>query len=143
MRSPGWLGLAVLPVLFSACGSGDHGATVPFDSVVVGPPPAPTLAKLVFESVPRSIGVNDTMPPVRVDVKDSNGKLLDVSDTLIVALDNNPSQAHLGGQTLAAASHGVATFMELRIDAAGSGYTLRAAAVNRISGVSDSITVTP
>ena len=137
-----WLGAALLPLL-AACGSGNHGTTVPFDSVVVGPPPAPTLAKLVFEAVPRTVGVNDTMPPVLVDVKDANNKLLDVSDTVVLTLDNNPARAQLGGQTLGATSHGVATFHGLRIDAAGAGYTLRASAVNRISGISDTITVTP
>ncbi len=139
MRRIVWLAAAVLPVL-SACGSRNHGTTGLTDSIV--PPPAPTLPKLVFEAVPGSIGVNDTMPPIRVDVKDANNALMNVSDTVIVTLDTNSTQVHLGGQTLAVTSHGIATFNGLKIDAAGT-YMLRASAVNRVSGVSTAITVTP
>ncbi len=139
MRRIVWLAAAVLPVL-SACGSRSHGTTGPIDSV--GPPPGPSLPKLVFESVPGTIGVNDTMPVIRVDVKDANNALMNVSDTVVVTLDTNTTQAHLGGQTLSVASHGVATFTGLRIDAAGT-YMLRASAVNRIAGISSPITVTP
>ena len=137
------MGAALLP-LFAACGSGDHGTTVPIDSVINSPPPPAAAGHLVFGPLPKTIRVNDTLPAVQVEIKDANNAVLDVPDTIVLTIDNNPSQAHLGGQTLAAARHGIATFSAVHFDAAGSGYTLRASsAFGRVTGISDSITVTP
>ena len=132
----------MLPALAS-CGSSDHAATVPFDSVVTSPPPAPALPRLVFEPVATTVRVGDTLPPILVDVRDASNRLLDVADTIVLSLASNPANGNLGGQTLAASSHGIATFHAVTIDTPGKGYALRASAVNRLAGTSDSITVTP
>ena len=141
MRRFFWL--AGFALVLAACGSGNNSATVPFDSVITGPPPAPALPKLVFEPVAKTVRVNNAMPPIRVDVKDSNNQLMDVADTVILTIANNPTGANLGGRTLTVSTHGVATFQGVTFDTPGQGYTLRASAVNRIAGTSDSITVTP
>jgi hypothetical protein len=70
-------------------------------------------------------------PPVEVTASDSLGNTAsDYTGPVRVALGKDgsgPRNAKLGGKTVAAAAGGVARFPDLRIDRAGTGYTLTAA----------------
>src|SRR5437667_463869 len=66
-------------------------------------------------------------PPVQVNVQDSAGRVT-LRDTLItLSLAANPGGAKLRGDTVAHSVDGVATFANIRLDQAASGYTLTAA----------------
>jgi hypothetical protein len=66
---------------------------------------------------------------VRVAVQDDIGRTVTVATTAItLGLSDNPASAALSGTLTVNAVQGVATFNDLRLDKAGSGYTLRATA---------------
>jgi hypothetical protein len=50
--------------------------------------------------------------------------------SVAISLDSNPAGGALSGTTVRTTVNGVATFDDLRIDRAGSGYRLRASATN-------------
>src|SRR5207244_9968473 len=60
-----------------------------------------------------------------------------------VALGNNPGSATLSGTTPVAAVSGVATFFDLSVDKAGTGYTLTVSASGVPSVTSTAFDVTP
>jgi hypothetical protein len=68
-------------------------------------------------------------PAVQVEIRNAQGQRVS-SDTRTVSLSlgSNPGGATLGGTTSAAAANGVATFSDLSVSEAGSGYTLSATA---------------
>src|SRR2546421_3566361 len=86
-------------------------------------------AGLRFTTPPKSATVNQL---IRVDVSvvDSAGTPVAGAETtmVVVALDNPPAGATLGGQTNAHPVAGVATFPNLSLNQAGT-YTLRASAL--------------
>ncbi len=66
-------------------------------------------------------------PAVAVTLLDSRGNVAtDATGSVVLALDNNPGNAVLGGTTTVNVSQGVATFSTLTLDKLGQGYTLRA-----------------
>jgi hypothetical protein len=67
---------------------------------------------------------------VMVEVVDQFGNVVtsDNSDTVTVAIGNNPSVGTLSGTLTLTVSNGVAWFADLSIDLAGDGYTLHATA---------------
>ena len=89
----------------------------------VGPP-----SQLAFTVQPASTAAGATIAPdVTVWVEDASGNLVTTDTSLVtVAIDTNPSTGTLSGTTSAAASGGIATFSNLSIDNAGTGYTLKA-----------------
>jgi len=89
---------------------------------VAGPP-----ADLRFAQQPQTTHARKTLPPVRVAVRDDQGNVVAGFGGLVsLTLDSNPGGASLGDSTTVAAAHGIATFRHLRIDKAGTGYTLLA-----------------
>jgi len=62
---------------------------------------------------------------------------------LSVALGNNPSAATLSGTLTVNASNGVATFLDLRLDRAGSGYTLVASSPGLLNTQTGPFSVAP
>ena len=91
---------------------------------VAGPP-----ADLRFAQQPQTTHARKTLPPVRVAVRDDQGNVVAGFGGLVsLTLDSNPGGASLGDSTTVAAAHGIATFRHLRIDKAGTGYTLLASA---------------
>ena len=97
-------------------------------SVTVDPRPA---SRLGFVGQPPSGGAagQPLTPPVRVAVQDDIGRTITVATTTItLGLSDNPAGANLAGTLTVNAIQGVATFTDLRLDRAGSGYTLRASA---------------
>src|SRR5439155_1527430 len=66
-------------------------------------------------------------PPVRVQVLDAFGNLVSSdTSTVTVAIASNPGGGTLSGSTTATVSGGTATFANLSINRAGSGYSLAA-----------------
>ncbi len=83
-------------------------------------------------------------PAVRVSARDSQGNLAtgftaDVS----IALGTNPSSGFLTGTTTVAAVAGTATFSDLSVDIAGTGYTLVASAMGHQDVTSSPFDVYP
>lgn len=93
------------------------------DVTVLGRP----AVRLAFATQPADAGVGATLAPIRVAVQDEIGGTVTSSPASVtLSLDRNPGGATLSGTRTVNASSGVATFSDLRIDQAGSGYTLRA-----------------
>src|SRR5205809_524288 len=110
--------LVSAPLVIVACG-GDAGPTQPT---------APT--KLVFTVHPtNAAGAQLITPAVQVAVQDAFGNTVTAAtDAVTVALGANPGAGTLSGTLTVAATQGIATFSNLRIDRPGSGYTLAASA---------------
>jgi hypothetical protein len=70
-------------------------------------------------------------PGVRVAALDTAGSTVtSFTDTVSLALGSNPKGGRLYGTLSVAARNGVATFSDLTVDSAATGYTLRANATN-------------
>jgi hypothetical protein len=94
--------------------------------------------RLVFVVQPGSSAPNRPMAPVQVGVQDVRGNLMNVTGLPIaIALGNNPSEAVLNGTRLQNTVNGVATFSDLSIDKAGTGYTLVATSNRLTSATSE------
>src|SRR5438094_7418523 len=82
-------------------------------------------------------------PPVQVTVQDSAGRVT-LRDTMVtLSLAANPSGDSLRGKKQVRSVNGVATFANLRLDKAASGYTLSAAAPNLHPDTSAAFSVMP
>src|SRR6058998_2774205 len=82
-------------------------------------------------------------PPVQVTVRDSAGHVT-LRDTLVIlSLGANPSGDSLRGTKQVRSVNGVATFANLRLDKAASGYTLTAAAPELHPDTSTAFSVMP
>ena len=81
--------------------------------------------KLVFSVQPSSAEARAAIsPPIKVQVKDANGKLVNTTSTITLTISTNPGGATLAGTLKLAAVGGEATFSSISLDKAGSGYTL-------------------
>ncbi|PYP03929.1 MAG: hypothetical protein DMD57_07410, partial [Gemmatimonadetes bacterium] len=86
---------------------------------------------LEFTQPPSTTTAGETMAPVDVTLKDGQGKVItSFTGNIHIDLspDANPGGATLGGQQDANAKAGVATFSNLMMTKAGSGYRLEATA---------------
>lgn len=108
----------------------------------VEPGPEPGV---VFATQPVAVGEGlKITPPVRVAVRDGSGVIdADYDGDVAVSLESNPGAGVLSGTTTVQAVDGVAVFSDLRIDAAGEGYTLTAAAAGVPAKVSRPFDVVP
>jgi len=104
-------------VTLTACGS---------DGGNVGP----ASTQLAFTVQPAAtIAGHPISPAVQVSVEDASGNVLTSDETPVtLALQPGSAGASLAGTTTVSASRGVATFGDLQISKAGTGYTLRASA---------------
>jgi hypothetical protein len=99
--------------------------------------------RLAFATQPADAGVGATLAPIRVAVQDEVGSTVTTSTASVtVSLDRNPGGATLSGTRTVNASGGVATFSNLRIDKAGSGYTLRATSGSLSPAISNQFDIT-
>ena len=79
-----------------------------------------------------------------VQAEDSSGNLdSSFNGSVTVALANNPGGATLGGMLSATASNGVATFSDLTLTTAATGYTLEISGMGVDSTTTSAITVSP
>ena len=96
--------------------------------------PPPPAVQLAFTTQPGSATAGVAIHPVvAVAIEDASGDLVpSATHVVTVALETNPGGGTLAGTTSVAAVQGVATFTDLRVDKAGAGYTLTAAAAGLI-----------
>src|SRR6266568_7251520 len=108
------------------------------------PPSNAPPARVAFSSPPSSARAGEPInPPVQVTVRDSAGHVT-LRDTLVIlSLGANPSGDSLRGDTIAHSVHGVATFVNVRLDKAASGYRLTAAAPELHPDTSPAFSVMP
>src|SRR2546427_6635477 len=109
-----------------------------------GPPSEAAPARVAFSSSLGNARAGQPIsPPVQVTVQDSAGRVT-LRDTLVtLSLAANPSGDSLRGKKQVRSVNGVATFAELRLDKAASGYTLTAAAPNLHPDTSAAFSVMP
>lgn len=101
-------------------------------------------AKLVFAQQPSSVVAGSSITPsVTVSVEDVLGNLVaTANNTVNVAIGTNPSGRTLSGTIQVTAVAGVATFSNLSINIAGTGYTLTTSATNLTGPSSSAFNVT-
>lgn len=126
-------------ILGVACDEGD---------VVTGFVPAPQPAsQLAFTVQPSDAIVLEAIsPPVRVAIRNAAGELVANSTlpvTMSITAGTGTPGAALSGQVIVNAEGGVATFNNLRINQAGTGYTLTATSSGLASAQSAPFAVTP
>src|SRR5439155_39064 len=110
-----------------------------------GPPSQAPPARVAFSSSLGNARAGEPIsPPVQVAVQDSTGRVT-LRDTMVtLSLAANPSGDSLRGKTRVRSVNGVATFADLRLDKADSGYTLTAAFGSAAPvAESDSFDITP
>ena len=115
---------------FAGFGNASIGAAFTSQLAVTQQPPASVTAGSPFG--------------LTVEDLDSSGNLVSSFDgTVTVALAKNPGRATLGGTVTVTASGGVATFSNLSLTKAASGYTLQVSGDGIASATTTPITVTP
>ncbi|OLC04608.1 MAG: hypothetical protein AUH46_03985 [Gemmatimonadetes bacterium 13_1_40CM_70_15] len=99
--------------------------------------------RLAFIVTPSTASAGVTIDPAaQVAAQDSAGVTDTVfTGTVTIGLGSHPDGATLTGTLTVTAVRGVATFSDLRIDRAGSGYTFTASAISLIGATSTSFTV--
>jgi WD40 repeat protein len=101
---------------------------------------------LVFSQEPSDTVAGQSMnPPVTVTIVDQFGNVVTGDNTDVVTLDigNNPSGGTLSGTVGLTVTSGMATFTDLSIDKAGSGYTLVASSAGSTGATSSGFAITP
>ncbi len=105
------------------------------------------LDSLVFTTQPISAPANSSIAPdggIKVMVLDGAGFPVPINGLPVtVALANNPTGAVLSGTLTANTVSGVATFTNLKVNRAGTGYTLSATAASLTPDVSDPFNISP
>jgi len=98
--------------------------------------------KLTFTVQPSDVGVGASITPaVKVAIQNAAGSTLTyATNTVTIAIQNNPEGATLSGTLSVAAVAGVATFSDLSLDKAGDDYTL-VATIPGLSKVSSAFDV--
>ena len=123
--------VAALLVATANCGNGSTG---PVDQVATS---------LAFTIQPANMSAGSGISPaVAVTVQDASGNTVTTATTSItLAIGTNPASGTLSGTTTVAAVNGVATFSNLSINTAGTGYTLTAAATGLAGATSSAFNV--
>jgi hypothetical protein len=101
---------------------------------------------LVFNQQPSDTVAGQSMSPaVTVAIVDQFGNVLtaDTTDTVTLAISNNPGGGTLSGTLTVTVNNGVATFSDLSIDKAGSGYTLVASSSGLTGATSSGFAINP
>ncbi|HET7250496.1 MAG TPA: invasin domain 3-containing protein, partial [Gemmatimonadales bacterium] len=123
----------------TASASGLTGTTSNPLNVTVGP-----AAKLGFLVQPANTtgGANIT-PGVQVEIRDAGGnRVTTATNAVAMAIGTDPNSGTLSGSTPVAAVNGLATFSNLSIDSAGTGYRLSATASGLSSATSNTFNIT-
>jgi hypothetical protein len=109
----------------TAAASGLTGATSPGFAITGGP-----ASQLLFTMQPTTTVAGAAITPaVQVSARDALGNLATgFTGSMTVAIGTNPGGGTLAGTTTVTAVAGVATFANLSVNRAGTGYTLTAAA---------------
>lgn len=104
---------------------------------------AGTAAKVAFIVEPSDVGVGSAIsPPVKVAIQDAAGNtVITATNSITVAIGNNPGSGAISGTLTKSAVAGVATFSNLSIDTVGAGYTLVATSSGLVGGTSAAFNV--
>src|SRR5439155_13828242 len=97
-------------------------------------------ARVVFQTQPANTVVDVAIPDFGIEVQDADGNLVGSSSAAItIAIGNDPTvgSALLSGTAAVNASGGAATFSGLKLNKAGSGYTLTASSDSLTLATSD------
>lgn len=123
----------------TALTSGLTNATSGSFSITPGAPSA-----LAFRVQPANAGVGAAITPaIAVAIVDSLGNVVtSATHAVTLSLANNPTGATLAGTTTVTAVNGIATFADLSLDRAGTGFTLAATASGLSSATSSPFDVT-
>lgn len=105
----------------------------------------PAAAKLAFTMQPSSATAGVAIDPgVTVAIQNEAGDLVpDAANVVTVAIEKNAGGGTMPGTVSVTAVNGVATFTNLRIDKAGTGYTLTATATGLTSATSSPFAIVP
>ena len=104
--------------------------------------PAAAAKVAITEQPPATVAVNGSFG-LTATIEDAYGNVVtSASNTVKVALSNNPTGAKLGGTLSEKASNGMATFSGLTINKVGSGYTLQLTSSGLSSAVTNAFNVT-
>jgi hypothetical protein len=100
-------------------------------------------SKLAFAVQPGNTSVNAIITPaVTVEIQDAAGnKITTATNTVTLSIGTNPGSGTLTGTLSKAAVAGVATFNDLKINAAGTGYTLSAVSEGLTSATSSAFNI--
>jgi hypothetical protein len=122
----------------AASASGLTGATSSAFNITVG-----LAAKLGFHVAPSNgTGGVAIAPAIEVEVQDAGGnRVTSAGNTVTISLATNPKSGSLSGTTVVGATGGIATFANLSIDSAASGYRLGAAATGLTGATSPTFTI--
>ncbi len=107
--------------------------------IAIGPP-----AQLAFSEQPtNTLSTASISPAIKVQVQDVDANLVTTAtDSITLAINNNPSGGTLSGTLTVAAVSGEATFSNISIDKAGIGYTLDATATGLTTATSAGFNIT-
>src|SRR5881396_2576956 len=109
-----------------------------------GPPSDAPPVRVVFRDVPGTAQAGRPITPaVRVALEDSSGRLTVRDTTVALRLAANPSGDRLLGDTVQRSVDGVATFANVLLRKAASGYTLTAASPELLPDTSGTFNVMP
>src|SRR3989442_5498890 len=105
---------------------------------------AAAASRLVFTVQPSNAAAGAAIAPaVQVTAQDTHGNIATAfTGNVTLALGTNPGGGTLSGAATVAAANGVATFANVSINKAGTGYTLTAAATGVTGTTSAAFTVT-
>ena len=99
--------------------------------------------RLAFTTQPANAAAGQPLAPVRVTVQDEiGGTVTTATNNVTLELADNPDNVTLGGTLTVAAVAGVATFNDLSLTRAGTGYTLRATAGSLSPALSSPFAIT-
>lgn len=108
-------------------------------------PNGPT--QLAFKTQPSdSVSGSNISPNIEVEIQDSLGNIVTSStENITLSFDTDPSSgsANLAGTLTVQAINGVATFNDINIDLANTGYTLAANSGSLTSAISNAFNITP
>ena len=135
------LGMAVL--LTTGCPQGER--VLGNGGFGIGSSGTPATDALSFTVQPSSaIATQIITPAIQVTVLDSLGNTdPNFTAAVTIAIRTNPVGGNLSGTTSVTPVNGIASFGDLSISKAGSGYTLRATAPGATAVTSSSFTITP
>ena len=101
-------------------------------------------AKLAFGQQPTDTEAGSVITPaVTVRILDANDNLvISATNMVAIAISNNPGSGTLSGTLAKAAVDGIATFDDLSINKAGTGYTLTASSTGLAGDTSSAFSIT-
>jgi len=113
--------------------------------IAAPPPPPPAATQLLFAVEPASAIAGHVLHPVvRVRAADAQGNVAPgFTGSVTVALGTNPGGGTLDGTTTVAAVAGVASFDDLSVDKASTGYRLTATATGLSEASSWDFSISP